>query len=194
MLGGPLVSIGSAEGCIPVPDDRMPPHGTGEEVYRQAQRRTANGDNQGMLICDDSGQPITVQVKLRERSGARADPTMRVCSNCFRHLVSRRQDVRKYVRLPASDHQPMLLEELVTMHEAILRMNGEHPSYEECVATVRAEHPKWRQYTRDLALDTDDTSMLALRCRVDYHRAMLEKATEALAVAETVLAWETLAS
>ena len=39
----------------------MPPHGTGEEVYRHAQRRTANGDNQGMLICDANGQPITVQ-------------------------------------------------------------------------------------------------------------------------------------
>ena len=61
VYGGPLVSIGSWEGCIPIPDDRMPPHGTGEEVYRHAQRRTANGDNQGMLICDANGQPITVQ-------------------------------------------------------------------------------------------------------------------------------------
>lgn len=190
--GGPLVSIGSAEGCIPVPDDRMPPHGTGEEVYRQAQRRTANGDNQGMLICDANGQPITVQVKLRERSGARADPTMRVCTNCFRYLICMERDIRKHVRLPATEQQPTLLEELVTMHEGILRMNGEHPSYEESLATVRAEHPKWRQYTRELALDTDDKSILALRCRVDYHRAMLQQATEALAATETVLVWETL--
>ena len=95
------------------------------------------------------------------------------------------RDVRKHVRLPPSEQQPTLLEELVTMHEAIMRMRGERPSYEECLATVRAEHPKWRQYTRDLALDHEDTSILALRCRVDYHRAMLEQASEALAVAET---------
>jgi hypothetical protein len=66
-----------------------------------------------------------------------------------------------------------------------MRMRGERPSYEECLATVRRDHPKWRQYTRDLALDHEDTSILALRCKVDYHRTMLEQASEALAVAET---------
>ena len=48
-----------------------------------------------MLICDADGQPITVHVRLRERSGAGADPTMRVCTNCSRHLICRHtRDVR----------------------------------------------------------------------------------------------------
>jgi hypothetical protein len=66
---------------------------------------------------------------------------MRVCTNCFRHLICRQRDVRKYVRLPRTEQQPTLLAELVTMHEAIGRMRGERLSYEECLATVRAEHP-----------------------------------------------------
>ena len=82
-----------------------------------------------------------IRPRLRERSGAGADPTMRVCTNCFRHLICRQRDVRKYVRLPRTEQQPTLLEELVTMHEAIGRMRGERLSYEECLATVRAEHP-----------------------------------------------------
>ena len=184
--GGALVSIGSPEGCVP--NEHTHPNGTVEDVFRHAQRRTANGHNQGMLICDADGLPITVQVRLRERSGAGADPTMRVCANCFRHLIYRHtRDVRKYVRLPRTAQQPTLLEELVTMHEAVMLMRGERPSYEECLATVRAEHPRWRRYTRDLALDHEDMSILALRCRVDYHRRMLEQASEALAVAETTI-------
>ena len=64
---------------------------------------------------------------------------------------------------------------------------GGRISYEECVAIVKREHPKWKKYREQLALDTTDMSLDALRARREYYQAKLKQVESAIDAAETVI-------
>jgi hypothetical protein len=65
---------------------------------------------------------------------------------------------------------------------------GEEIHYDDCVAIVKRDHPKWKQYQEQLALDTADMSLHALWARREYHEARLREVETAIDAAESVIA------
>ena len=64
--------------------------------------------------------------------------------------------------MPSSGKEPLLLEQLAEFHMAVVHNAGGQISYDECVAIVKREHPKWKKYREQLALDTTDMSLFEL--------------------------------
>ena len=91
------------------------------------------------------------------------------------------------VWLPASEAEPPLLQQLAEMHMATVYNAGEEIHYDDCVAIVKRDHPKWHRYQRELAFDTVDMSLHALWARREYHEARLREVELAIDAAESVI-------
>ena len=81
----------------------------------------------------------------------------------------------------------VVLEQLSEFHMAVVFNAGGRISYEECVAIVKREHPKWKKYQQQLALDTSDMSLDALRARREYYQTKLKQVETAIDAAESVI-------
>ena len=110
---------------------------------------------------------------------------MRPCLDCYQHLME--IGIQRNVRLPSSDKEPLLLEQLAEFHMAVEFNAGRRISYDQCVAIVKREHPKWKKYREQLALDTTDMSLDALRARREYYQTKLKQVEIAIDAAESVI-------
>ena len=73
-------------------------------------------------------------------------------------------------------------------HMATVYNAGGEIHFDDCVAIVKRDHPKWKQYQEQLALDTVDMSLHALWARWDYLEARLREVETAIDAAEGVIA------
>jgi hypothetical protein len=171
-IGGPLVPIG-AEGAYPLMEGALVP---------QEDRKVGWGPTEYVLPFR---HPLEVTVQLKKHKNGAPDAVMRPCRDCYQRLME--IGIQRNVRLPSSDREPSLLEQLAEFHMAVTFNAGGRISYEECVAIVKREHPKWKKYREQLALDTSDMSLEALRARREYYQAKLKQVESAIDAAETVI-------
>ena len=136
------------------------------------------------LMCDESGCPREVTVQMAAHAGA-ADPVIRPCRYCYDELMAK--GMQANVRLPASEAEPPLLRQLAEFHMATVYNAGNEIHYDDCVAIVKRDHPKWKRYQEQLALDTADMSLHALWARREYHEARLREVELAIDAAESVI-------
>ena len=136
------------------------------------------------LMCDESGCPREVTVQMAAHAGA-ADPVMRPCRYCYDELMAK--GMQANVRLPASEAEPPLLRQLAEFHMATVYNAGNEIHYDDCVAIVKRDHPKWHRYQRELALDTADMSLHALWARREYYEDRLREVELAIDAAESVI-------
>ena len=137
------------------------------------------------LMCDESGCPREVTVQMAAHAGA-VDPVVRPCRTCYDELMAK--GMQANVRLPASAAEPPLLLQLAEFHKATVYNTGRQIHFDDCVAIVKRDHPKWKRYQEQLALDTADMSLHALWARRDYLEARLREVERAIDAAESVIA------